>query len=572
MGPAVSSLDSVVRLINGGMNVARINLSHGTQEEHIQWIEWIKEARDIEKKSCAIMLDTTGNEIRVKDLPKDFIEVSEKDIFTITINPTGDKQFSLHPFHLVSNIQVGTKIIFGDGNLYGIVTDIVEGRFEIEMQTDGILKSRIGCNIVNTKINFPVIAERDVKDIEFACEQDIDIIAASFVSCSETVMRMRKIILDYDPSKSNIIIVAKIENMEGLNNIDSIIQVSNGIMIARGDLGIELGENIGRMSHIQKTIIRKSMVAGKDVIVATELLDSMVRKCNPTRAEVSDVCNAVFDGASALMLSGETAIGKYPFDALNMMRSIIQRAEADFDYENFLNLHEGLHLNPSASVALAAVKVAQNYDYKAIFIFTSSGNMARLVSKHRLQVNCFALTDIEKTYHQMSFVWGVHPVFSSANSHDISLELLKDYVLQLGEINVGDRVIITTGNKFGKSGSTNRLIIESIGKTLLFSEKGYGERVHGKVSLFPFDNKDSTNSIIVLPSCSRGDYVTMQRAKGVIIANHPHDIESIEYAMTFAKEHEISVLINFSEVYEMLHDGEFITIDPKNGSIHKDKE
>lgn len=570
LGPSVCSFEHVRRLIEGGMNVARLNFSHGNRDEHIQWIDWIKEARTLLKKPCAILADTKGNEIRIKNLPKDRIKVEKGDTFTICVNPSGNKQFSLTSFHLVTNVQVGARIVFGDGELFGHFVDVSEGLLIVEMQVNGTLRANTSCNIVGAKINFPIIAKQDVEDIVFACRQNVDGIAASFISSPESVMVIRKLLKK--EKTEDIYIISKIENKEGIDRIDSIIQVSDGIMIARGDLGVDLGTDIGKIPHIQKTIIKKAMAAGKIVIVATQFLGSMTKNRLPTRAEVSDVANAVYDGVSTVMMSEETAAGEYPFIALKTMRSIVRQAESEFDYKKFIYLHDGFKHHISSSVALAAVKTAYTSRAKAIFVSTSSGFMARLVAKFRPKTAVLALTDSEKTYNKISLIWGIHPVFVYASSQDTSLDVLKEYALQKNIVSSGDIVVVTAGSIFGKKGSTNMLIVDSIGKVTLRAHSGFGETVKGRAKFFAFDDEIDPESIIIIPCCSPEDTVMMQEAKGVIVANHPRDVESYTNAIAIAKEHNISVVCNAEEAFDLLIDGEEITINPSNGHIYKEED
>lgn len=569
LGPAVCSFDDVCKLIEHGMNVARLNFSHGSHEEHAQWIAWIKEARKTLNRPCAILADTKGNEIRIKNLPQDTIEVKAKDTFIICANPSSNKQFSLTSFHLLTNVRVGAKIVFGDGDLFGHFVDVSEGLLVVEMQVDGVLRKKMSCNIVGAKINFPILTDHDIKDIRFVCDQRVDIIAASFVSSPDAVMQIRRILQEKD--STDMYVIAKIESKEALENIESIIQISDGIMVARGDLGVELGSDIGKIPHIQKTVIKKAMATGKIVIVATQFLNAMVKQRQPTRAEVSDIVNAIYDGASALMLSAETASGKYPFQALKTMRNVIRQAESDFDYKEFVHLHEGFKHHISSAVALAAVKTAYKAYAKAIFISTASGFMARLIAKFRPKMALLALTHNERTFHKIAIVWGICPVLNSADNNAASLELLKDYALQHKIVNMGDIVVVTTGSVFGKTGATNMLIVENIGKPMLRAHVGHGEMVSGILQLYVCDDSTpSADAIIVLPSCSSEDTIVMQSAAGVIIANHPRDIESYKNAIAIAKEHNIAVVPNAEDAYTFLRDGDMITIDPATGHIYKD--
>jgi pyruvate kinase len=336
IGPAVSSYEKILELIDAGMNVARLNFSHGTHADHLQVIQHLKKARKTRKIPLAIMLDTKGPEIRLGKMKKGEVSVKAgQKILLVKEEVEGDeKRWQVTPEVVVDSLKPGVMVLFDDGY---VSSKVVERRKEgvvVEIQNPGVLKSLKGVNVPGLNANIPAMTEQDVKDIIFGCKQDVDIIAASFIRSADHVLEIKQLLSDQ--SKPVILVIAKIENSLGVENFDAIIQVADGIMVARGDLGVELP--LKQVPSLQKMMIRKCVHAAKPVVTATQMLESMIKNPRPTRAEVSDVANAIYDSTSAVMLSGETAIGQYPIEAVSMMRAIVQEAEKNFRYEEFFKL------------------------------------------------------------------------------------------------------------------------------------------------------------------------------------------------------------------------------------------
>lgn len=466
IGPAVNSYEKIVALIEAGMNVARLNFSHGTHEEHAETITLLKKARQELKVPLAIMLDTKGPEIRLRGikngqvfLPPGHHWLLKKD------NIDGDiDSVTVTPGYILDKLNPGTQVLFDDGYISSHVIETTPEGVRIQIENGGVLKSGKGVNIPDANIEMPAITDQDIADIRFGCSQDIDIIAASFIRSAEDVVVIRKLL--QKENKSETIIIAKIENKEGVENFDSILQFADGIMIARGDLGVELP--LSQVPRLQKMMIKKCYLLGKPAVTATQMLESMITNPRPTRAEASDVANAIYDSSSAIMLSGETAVGKYPIEAVQMMSKIIKESESDFNYHNFILQHSQVvyHDVPSA-VTLAAVKTAYSANAKCVFAFTIGGGTARLLSRLRPSFSIIALTSNLKSFNQMAIEWGVMPVIGkkTTNIADAFKDLSK-YCLLNKHVNIGDLVVITAGSLYGVPGSTNTMMVDKIGDVL----------------------------------------------------------------------------------------------------------
>lgn len=461
MGPAVNSYEQILRMIDAGMNVARLNFSHGTHAEHLTVIQNLKKAREERNMPLAIMLDTKGPEIRVGKLKSDIQLIAKQKILLVKEEIQGDEtRLQITPSIVVDALDVGATVLFDDGYICSKVIEKQQGGIVVEIQNMGILKSYKGVNIPGVFLDIPAMTAQDVEDIIFGCMHDVDIIAASFIRSANHVLEIKQLLKKQN--KADILVIAKIENSLGVQNFDSIVQIADGVMVARGDLGVELP--LKQVPSLQKMMIRKCIQACKPVVTATQMLESMIKNPRPTRAEVSDVANAIYDSTSAVMLSGETAVGQYPIEAISLMRSIVEETEKDFDYREFFHRlpHEDFH-DISHSIALAAVKTAYNAKAKAIFAFTTSGFTAHQISRYRPEIPIFALSPNPKIYHQLAFNWGVYPVdpFSTSNLQE-AFARTSSFAKKRGEMRDGDLVIVTAGSHFGLKGSTNTMLVESI--------------------------------------------------------------------------------------------------------------
>lgn len=462
IGPAVNTYDKIVQLIDAGMDVARLNFSHGTHDEHRKVIEILKKARKEKKVPLAIMLDTKGPEIRIGDIKNNQFTVGPKQrILLVKESTVGDeKKISITPPQVLDSVSPGMQILFDDGY---IITHVVEKSAQgvvVEVENAGIIRSHKGVNIPNAHVDLPAMTDQDVKDIAFGCEQDVDFIAASFIRSADHVLEIKKLLKE--KGKSDILVLAKIENALGVKNFDEIIKVADGILVARGDLGVELP--IKQVPRLQKMMIRKCLQIYKPSVTATQMLESMIKNPRPTRAEVSDVANAIYDSSSVVMLSGETAVGEYPIEVVKMMKSIIEETEKDFNYSDYFEHQSRVDFHDvSSSVALASVKTAYSAKAKAIFAFTNSGFTARQISRFRPEMPIVALTSNPKTYHQLALYWGVIPVDPAVSKNvQEALATTSQFALANGLVKSGDLVVITAGSPFGVSGTTNMMIVEKV--------------------------------------------------------------------------------------------------------------
>ena len=454
LGPVSENEETLRELIKNGLNVCRLNFSHGSHEEHKGRMDLVKKLREELNMPTAILLDTKGPEIRTGKFDAPEVLLEEGQTFTITMKDVmGNKEMCTVSYKgLANDVKAGDTILIDDG-LVGLTVKEVNGDDIVcEVQNSGIVKNHKGVNVPGVKVNLPAITEKDRSDIEFGIEQGIDFIAASFVRKVSDVLAIREIL--EENNATHIKIISKIENQEGVDNLDEIIAVSDGIMVARGDLGVEIPTE--EIPVVQKLMIKKCNEAGKPVITATQMLDSMIRNPRPTRAEVTDVANAIYDGTDAIMLSGETAAGKYPVEAVKTMATIAKRAE-----ETMRNRRTKINKskNVTDAISYATCTTAMDLDARAILSSTASGHTARMVSKFRPDCPIIATTSDESVRRQLSLTWGVLPVMrnKSANTDQVivnSIEAAKtaEYV------NENDIVVITAGG----SETTNLIKVETV--------------------------------------------------------------------------------------------------------------
>ncbi len=573
IGPSVNSLDSILRLIASGMNVARLNFSHGTHQEHRHVIELLKEARKIAQVPLAIMLDTKGPEIRLGKVKRGGVELQAGHrLWLVKEVVEGDeKKVHIVPSFVLDSLPVGTRVLIDNGYIASHVIETSEEGVLIEIENPGVIHSSKGVNIPNVDLALPSLTETDLADIRFGLSQDIDCIAVSFVRSAEAILSIKKLLMD--EKSPDVQVIAKIENHAGIHNFDSILQVADGIMIARGDLGVEVP--LSQVPRLQKMMIRKSYLIGKPAITATQMLESMIHNPRPTRAEVSDVANAIHDSSSAVMLSGETAIGKYPFEACEIMKSIIVEAEDDFNYSAFFDQHTKLlyHDVPSA-VTLASVKTAYSLGAKAIFTFTHGGNTARLISRLRPKMPLIALTSNEKTYHQLAMNWGITPVLcTDCKTIDEAFKEASEFALNHHYVSYGDLVVLTAGSPFWVSGTTNTILVENIGNVLVRGHGGSGEPLHGNVTFVPSSASkqpyEVRNQIIVISTCDESYVSLIQEASAVVLQNHIDDHESEKYAHLITKSLQKPLITRADGAFRILREGQLVSLDPKRALVYK---
>ena len=465
IGPATNSEEMLTRLVRSGMNVARLNFSHGTHEYHKDTLERIKRVRRREGMPVAILLDTKGPEIRVKDFKDGFAELREGAEFTLTTREIEGTEQAVTVTYagMPAELSEDNSILIDDGNIELCVKRCTETDVICQVVRGGRISNHKGINVPNVHLDMPFLSEQDQSDILFGIENDVDFIAASFVRCKEDVIALRKFV-DYHGAR-DLRIIAKIENIEGVNNFDEILRYADGIMVARGDMGVEL--SFERLPGLQKRFIKKCYQSGKMVITATQMLESMISHANPTRAEITDVANAVFDGTSAVMLSGETAMGKYPALAVEVMGRIVTQAENDaFEMDAYAGISYEIDNNDTTNaVCDAACTTARDISAKAIIAVTKSGQTARRMSKFRPVQPIVAATPVEKTFHQLALSWGVFPVLArlQSSSDELLLHAI-DCAKQIDAVENGDIVVIAAGIPLDTTGSTNLMRVAVVGK------------------------------------------------------------------------------------------------------------
>ena len=462
MGPATDNIEVLRAMARAGMNVARFNFSHGSHEEHKQRIDRVKAVREEYNLPIALLLDTKGPEIRTGDMQdgKIFLKKGEQ------IRPTPraclgtPSKISITYPDLYQDVQAGTSILIDDGLIELRVEQTQEQDILCRVLNDGAVSNHKGINVPDVHLSIPYLSDKDKSDIQFGIEQGVDFIAASFVRTADDVQQLR-MLLD-ENGGAHINIIAKIENQQGVENIDGIVSLADGVMIARGDMGVEIpAEDV---PPIQKTLIKKVASAGKQVITATQMLDSMMKNPRPTRAEVTDVANAIYDGTGAIMLSGETAAGLYPVEAVTMMARIAERTENDIDYRKrfFVRTRKA---NPDITDAICHATCTTAYDLNArdIVTVTKSGRSARMVARYRPSCGIIGCTPTKKVWYQLNLAWGVTPVLLSETDDvfdlfDSALETAKNQ----GLMQSGDLAVITSGVPIGVSGTTNMIRVQVV--------------------------------------------------------------------------------------------------------------
>lgn len=466
LGPATDGEGVLREMMLAGMNVARFNFSHGTHPEHKARLEQVKALRQELNLPVAAMLDTKGPEVRLKNFAGGSVTLQEGQEFTLTVEDVeGDAtRCAVTYAELPQDVKAGDTILLDDGLVRLTVLSTTASAIRCRVENGGVMKDHKGVNVPGVSLSMPYMSQQDREDILFGMEEGFDFIAASFVRSAADVRELRKLL---ESRKSRIRIIAKIENQEGVDNIDEILEAADGIMVARGDLGVEIPA--AKVPILQKQIIRKGLQAGKPVITATQMLDSMMRNPRPTRAEVSDVANAVFDGTSCVMLSGETAGGKYPLEALTAMVNIVEEAEQSIHYWRQFEKRRVIPAsNINDAITHTCCLTAKDLEAKAILAATNSGRTARMICRFRPACPVAALTMHEKVRRQLAICWGVIPFLTGeVTSTDRIFSLSAEVALKERLVQNGDTVVITAGVPLGKSGSTNLIKAAIVNEELM---------------------------------------------------------------------------------------------------------
>ncbi|MFJ7678772.1 MAG: pyruvate kinase [Peribacillus sp.] len=570
IGPASESVEKLAQLIEAGMNVARLNFSHGNHEEHAARIRNIREASEKTGKQVAILLDTKGPEIRTNNMENDSIELTAGKEVTISMQEVlgTPEKFSITYEGLLYDVQAGSRILLDDGLIGLEVLAIDETKKEIHTKilNSGTLKNKKGVNVPGVSVNLPGITEKDEKDILFGIEQGIDFVAASFVRRASDVLEVRELL--QQNKAEHIQIIPKIENQEGVDRLDEILEVADGLMVARGDLGVEIPAE--EVPLVQKDMIKKCNNAGKPVITATQMLDSMQRNPRPTRAEASDVANAIFDGTDAIMLSGETAAGTYPVEAVQTMHNIASRAETALNYRDILtrNSKSDRH-NVTDAIGESVAHTALNLNAGAIITPTESGHTARMISKYRPKAPIIAVTSNEDVSRRLALVWGVYPQMGpKAETTDDMLQTAIDQSLESGIVSHGDLVVITAGVPVGEIGTTNLMKIHVLGEVLLKAQgigrkTAKGEVVVAKNAKEALE-KVQEGSVLVTIGSDREMMPAIEKCAALITEEGGLTSHAAVVGVTLG----IPVIVGADNATKAFKDGQRITVDASRGIIY----
>ena len=568
LGPVIN--DAVLKeLVLQGLNVARFNFSHGSHEEHGGRFDMVERVRKETGMPIATLLDTKGPEVRVCKFQDDKkVQLTKGNKFTLTVRDIlGTEDIvSVTYKDLAKDMAPGKRILLDDGLIELVVDEIKDGTDIVcTIQNDGVVSNNKGVNLPDTRLSMPFISEKDRGDIIFGIERGYDFIAASFTRCADDILEIRKILDEHNCN--SIKIIAKIENQEGVDNIDEIIRVSDGIMVARGDMGVEIpGEEV---PAIQKMIIKKTVAQGKQVITATQMLDSMIRNPRATRAEISDVANAIYDGTSAIMLSGETAAGAYPVEAVKTMVRIALKTEADIDYIKRFNQKGGDRAaNVTSAISHATCATAHDLGAAAIVTVTESGRTARMISKFRPNCPILGCTTDFHVYNQMNLMWGVTPLLmdEKQSTDELFAEALK-VAEQTAMLNKGELVVITSGYPVGTTGTTNMIKVDVVGN-ILASGVGIGkDAVSGSLcvgsSLEEVNDKFMEGDILVVPKTTDDMLPFLRRASGVIVEEEGNDSHAAAAAVAL----NIPAITGAVNATNILKTGAIVTLDPTKGIV-----
>ena len=567
LGPSTDKGDVLRQLMQEGMNVARFNFSHGSHEEQKARLDKLVALREELDLPVAALLDTKGPEIRLKELKGGKAELKEGQLFTLALGDfVGDaSRVAITYEDLHNDVKAGDRILIDDGLIEMKVVRLDGTDIVCEVINGGMISNKKGVNVPNVELSMPFISETDYSDIVFGIENGFDFIAASFTRTADDILQIRKILEEHDCKSVNII--AKIENKQGVDNIDDIIRVSDGIMVARGDMGVEIP--MEDVPVIQKILIEKVYKAGKQVITATQMLDSMMKHPRPTRAETTDVANAVYDGTSAIMLSGETAAGDYPVEALQTMVKIASRTEQDINYMSRLKKRSIL-TNPDITnaIAHATCTTAMDLNASAIITVSNSGRTARMVSKYRPACPIIGCSVNKDVCRKMSLSWGVTPLLVELkHNSDELFDHAVDKAEEMGLIKQGEIVVLTAGVPLGISGTTNMIKVHVAGH-ILMQGKGLNDKVDsGNMcvvnSAEELKEKFKVGDIIVAKDTCNEMMEQIRLSSGLILEKNSINCHGAIAGLSL----DIPVLIGAENATQILKSGAFVTLDGKKGIV-----
>jgi len=566
LGPATDAPGVLEELIQNGMNVARFNFSHGTHPDQKARLDRLKEARERLGVPVAALLDTKGPEIRLKNFVngKETLEAGQR--FTLTTREVeGTRDICAITYkNLPQDVQVGTTIMIDDGLIRMTVEEKTDTDIVCLVANGGPVKDHKGVNVPGVHLTMPYMSPQDREDLLFGIEQDFDFVAASFCRSAADVMEIRRLLEEHG---SEMRIIAKLENQEGVNNISEILSVADGIMVARGDMGVEI--DFTEIPVIQKDLISYTLACGKHVITATQMLESMITNPRPTRAEITDVANAVYDGTSAVMLSGETAAGKYPVEALKTMAAIAERTERDINYfERMRKMNPDMRLGIGGATAHAACTTANDTNASAIVTVTKSGATPRLISRFRPDAPIIACVLEEQVRRQLSLTWGVIPLMMGyVTSTDDMIEGSVAVAKEAGLLHDGEIAVVTAGVPAGIAGTTNMIKVHLVGNSLI-SGAGVGDlNAKGALcvckTLEDVKAKFQPGMILVIPGTNNDMMPYLRQAAGVITEENGMSSHAAVVGLSLG----LPVIVGAIGATRTLKDGMQVSMDCKNGSV-----
>ena len=568
LGPATEDESVLRRLMQGGMNAARFNFSHCTHEDASKKLEAVTRLREELGLPIASILDTKGPEIRVKTFQNGPVQLRAGDTFTLTTREVeGDeKMVSITYQDLTKDLKAGARVLIDDGLVELRAEEVTDTDIVCTVINGGQVSNHKGINVPGTQLSMPFISEQDRADIIFGIEHGFDYIAASFTRSAKDILAIRSILKEYDCHSINII--AKIENMEGVDNIDEILRVVDGIMVARGDMGVEIP--LEDVPVLQKQLIQKSYLAGKQVVTATQMLDSMIKNPRPTRAESTDVANAIYDGTSCIMLSGETAAGKYPVEALETMVRIAEKAEESINYIKRFNSRDNsdVAFDVTNAISHATCTTAHDLGAKAIVTVTKGGGTARQLSKFRPLYPIVGCTTQEHVWRQLNLSWGVVPMLiDEVEDTDVLFDRAVDAAERTGLVHSGDLVVITAGVPLGISGTTNMMKVHVVGHVLLtgdgVTQRSVSARLCVCKRLSDIPGRFRDGDILVVPETNNTIVEYLRRCSGIITEEGGANTHAAIVGLAMDKP----VLTGAQHATELLKSGAVVCLDAKAGRV-----
>lgn len=567
LGPATDDDNVLKELMLGGMNVARFNFSHADHAYHKANIERVRKLREELHLPVAALLDTKGPEIRIGKFKEGKVSLKRGELFTLTTREVEGTEngCSISYKDLPGDIYPGATILLDDGLISLSVVSVTGDDIVCRVMNDGVVSNNKGVNVPGVKLSMPYISEKDRADIIFGIENGFDFIAASFTRSADDILEIRKILEEHNCHSINII--AKIENGEGVDNLDAILRVADGVMVARGDMGVEIP--LEEVPVLQKMMIKKAYTAGKQVITATQMLDSMMKNPRPTRAESTDVANAIYDGTSAIMLSGETAAGMYPVEALKTMVRIACRAEQDIDYvKRFKNREYEEAPDVTNAISHATCTTAHDLGATSIITVTKSGKTARMISKYRPYAPIIGCTTSAHVCRQLNLSWGVVPLLiKEESSTDMLFDHAVDAAQDTGIIDNGDLVVITAGVPLGVSGTTNMMKVHVVGHVLASGTGVTSKSVCARLCVCKDAEEAMANfkdgDILVIPQTSNALFDIIKRSSG-IITELPG---SNSHAAIVGLAMDLPVLVGVANATNLLKSGAVVTLDAERGIV-----